>query len=908
MKRNISLALTFSALFLMSSVDGMRVGTNFFYLADWVEEKPFVAGSSLPVNPWVSGFNVWNPQFLEDNKMFEVFRPMHWNATNPLRDTNGPIRMWSQRMDPESRDNFVGNAVGTGEGPGLAYEWQIDLCNRAGADYWVTLPAQADDNYMRQLARLIRQYLDPDLRVYVELANEFWNYQREQQYALEKGIELGLQRPDQPGDTFGTAMRWQAYRSAEMWAIFEEEWGEESDRVINVLAGWSTNAWMTEHLHLTPLFHEAGFNPTGALPEAYAIAPYFGGNGLPGSDPNVWELLRTDLFTHRWNNSGTSSRLKNVQDQHAVVVGKFGLELVAYEGGQHIIVDALAPNHHPEMYNIYLEYFDAMKPYFTLFVHYSSTSNNGDNGSFGLRDYTGQPASEAPKLRALQEWVLANPPDSRPGEPTGPAPVAELTATPVVGTAPLAVLLDASASSDPEGRSLTFEWDIDDGNGFVPGEATRVALFMEGGTYEVWVRVTNEHRSAVRAATIDVAESGSSTAEYRLEILHGVTGAWGAIAEIDWLVGEEAYPAPRLTGSSPDLNATGLNGWHAYDGSTSSIWDLQGESGTSTLTITTAGGQEFDNLRIRVNEARRGPGSLIVSVSNDGSNWIELGSFSVLTEGDWEGLERTFPLSYPDTAPEIVTAATIQGTVGRAYAFAFSSMSGNGLIEWSITSGSLPDGLILDSAGIVMGTPTTAGESTFTVQAMDADGDTNTREFTIEIQTPPPVKIVMADLPNGHVGTTYSIAFSAAGGDAVRNWVVDGGRLPPGLNLFAAGILSGTPLEAGEYVFTVKVSDGQGSADSASMTIWVEEDSPEPVFGELSEEPKYTEHGWIWDWLYPYVYYYEGPGFVFIAQESISESIFLYVFEGQSHWSWTGEGVGRWHFNYGGPFDGWQYW
>src|SRR5690606_23557229 len=113
---------------IVTPLSAMRMGTNFFYLASWVNERPFISRTSIPANPWTSGFNPWNPQFLVDNQMYTCFRPMQWSAVNPQRNTNGPIASWSQRMLPDSPDNFGDNTVGTGEGPGLAYEWQIDLC------------------------------------------------------------------------------------------------------------------------------------------------------------------------------------------------------------------------------------------------------------------------------------------------------------------------------------------------------------------------------------------------------------------------------------------------------------------------------------------------------------------------------------------------------------------------------------------------------------------------------------------------------------------------------------------------------------------------------------------------------------------------------------------------------------
>jgi fibronectin type 3 domain-containing protein len=65
---------------------------------------------------------------------------------------------------------------------GVAWEYMIMLANATHHDMWINIPDSADDDYVTQLANLIRngnQYtrgLDPDLHVYVEYSNEVWNF------------------------------------------------------------------------------------------------------------------------------------------------------------------------------------------------------------------------------------------------------------------------------------------------------------------------------------------------------------------------------------------------------------------------------------------------------------------------------------------------------------------------------------------------------------------------------------------------------------------------------------------------------------------------------------------------------------------------------------------------------------
>jgi hypothetical protein len=51
----------------------------------------------------------------------------------------------------------------------------LDLSRAVGADPWLTLPMRADDDYVRQFARLLRDRLPAGRVAIVEYANEPWN-------------------------------------------------------------------------------------------------------------------------------------------------------------------------------------------------------------------------------------------------------------------------------------------------------------------------------------------------------------------------------------------------------------------------------------------------------------------------------------------------------------------------------------------------------------------------------------------------------------------------------------------------------------------------------------------------------------------------------------------------------------
>lgn len=83
---------------------------------------------------------------------------------------------------------------------------------------------------------------------------------------------------------------------------------------------------------------------------------------------------------------------------------------------------------------------------------------------------------------------------------------------------------------------------------------------------------------------------------------------------------------------------------------------------------------------------------------------------------------------------QITTPSLPNGTVQTAYSATLQATGGTTPYTWSVTSGSLSAGLSLaSSTGIISGTPTTAGTSTFTIQVTDNGGNKASAGFTITI-------------------------------------------------------------------------------------------------------------------------------------------------------------------------------
>lgn len=89
--------------------------------------------------------------------------------------------------------------------------------------------------------------------------------------------------------------------------------------------------------------------------------------------------------------------------------------------------------------------------------------------------------------------------------------------------------------------------------------------------------------------------------------------------------------------------------------------------------------------------------------------------------------------------PSITTTSLPNATVGVPYGLQLQATGGFGALAWSITSGSLPDGLGMDGAGLISGALTTTGvPADFTVQVADQAQRTDTRNFTLTLENSNP--------------------------------------------------------------------------------------------------------------------------------------------------------------------------
>lgn len=176
-------------------------------------------------------------------------------------------------------------------------------------------------------------------------------------------------------------------------------------------------------------------------------------------------------------------------------------------------------------------------------------------------------------------------------------------------------------------------------------------------------------------------------------------------------------------------------------------------------------------------------------------------------------------------APSISTTTLAAGQVAVAYMDVLFATGGSHPYTWSLTAGSLPAGIVMNSAnGVLSGTPSATGTSSFTVRCTDSLGSSVTKALSIVIGASPYQTLSFANstlLPMS-LGQSNTRAILGAGGLPPYTYAVTTGALPSGLTLTGStGLISGIPTATGTASFTVTLTDARSSTATQVYSLQV---------------------------------------------------------------------------------------
>ena len=189
----------------------------------------------------------------------------------------------------------------------------------------------------------------------------------------------------------------------------------------------------------------------------------------------------------------------------------------------------------------------------------------------------------------------------------------------------------------------------------------------------------------------------------------------------------------------------------------------------------------------------------------------------------------------PPESVTIFTPAILPvGYVGSALSQTMKAGGGTAPYQWTLTAGALPDGLTLSADGLISGIATSAGSFSFTLQAEDDAGNTDSRAFSAVISD---LAVLALPPPPAVKGVAYAHSLAATGGSPPYAWALVSGALPGGLALNAAGIVTGTAAAVGGSTVNVRVTDALGHQRERSFTVSVSSTFIAPVLQAVQLSP-----------------------------------------------------------------------
>jgi len=201
----------------------------------------------------------------------------------------------------------------------------------------------------------------------------------------------------------------------------------------------------------------------------------------------------------------------------------------------------------------------------------------------------------------------------------------------------------------------------------------------------------------------------------------------------------------------------------------------------------------------------------------------EEGTFSVwLAVKDCENrsAEALFTFDVWGRRFSIATESLVPAALGSPYSATLTTSGIPSNTTWAVTSGTLPPGLTLSGEGVISGTPTAVGSSTFTVQATGNAKDftgtrVDSRQYTLSV-TELAARLSQA---TAEAGIPFRTTLVASGGQEPYKWSVTGA--PVGLTVGADGGVSGVTTKTGVFTLTAHVVDANGASKDVAVRLVV---------------------------------------------------------------------------------------
>ena len=358
---------------------------------------------------------VFHPLFLQRMSRFSVVRFAGWSRVEqPAAPT------WARRV---TRKWYTQAGL-----RGVAYEYMVMLANELGADLWINIPHQANDELITNLAEFLKNNLEPELRVYLEYSSEMWRPgTASARFASEQGRFTGLAT-----DPAEAQLMFQARRSAEVFDLFTQTMPKA--RVMRVISGPLDRPAELEQLLSDPAL--------GDRVDVLAVAPFVGIGALSETTARTLSGMSEGEVLDALEFTSLPALMSRVRAAQRVAV-THKVALAAYSGGQDLRVQGDLRNvagleglfdrasRDRRTQSLYLALLDGWKESGgELFVHAPLVTDYGPEGRAGALEWLDQ-AEAAPRYTALMAFAQNNQRWWGPRRPAAPEvdPTAGLAAT-----------------------------------------------------------------------------------------------------------------------------------------------------------------------------------------------------------------------------------------------------------------------------------------------------------------------------------------------------------------------------------------------------------------------------------------------------------------------------------------------
>jgi hypothetical protein len=351
----------------------------------------------------------FNPLYLEKLEPFKALRFMDWGQTNNWGHDNswtcddGPEDTILTRWNERSKMTNYTWAINKG----VPYEMMCDLCNALNKDMWICVPHCASDEYISEMAKLIKLRLNPGLKIYAEYGNENWNWMFGQTQWLNTFfcVGRGLDWPEGIVD--------KTQNNLDIWT---RTFTDQPDRLIRVV-GVQT-AWQDVANRIVRNIKPESF-------DAVAITGYF---GLSENGDTVLDKLgdkaKVADVAYWVRKEMADNEIDWIRSDYEELGIPLNKKIVYYEAGQHITPTPFGEEptyakalldiqRDTAIYNLYKEWFHTIEKLIpegdeALYMNFSFVGDlSARYGSWGILETLNQDTSliPAPKYQAIMEQI-----------------------------------------------------------------------------------------------------------------------------------------------------------------------------------------------------------------------------------------------------------------------------------------------------------------------------------------------------------------------------------------------------------------------------------------------------------------------------------------------------------------------